>query len=60
MLWQGFTALDCAAANGHTEIVGILARLGGSHGSNTPDYYSVHRNLYCWERVDSLLCVGRE
>merc|ERR1711988_161315 len=36
----GFTALDCASANGHTEIVGILARLGGSHGSNTPDYYS--------------------
>jgi len=36
----GFTALDCAAANGHTEIVGILAKLGGSQGSNTPDYYS--------------------
>jgi len=36
----GFTALDCAAANGHTEIVRLLARLGGSHGSNTPDYYS--------------------
>jgi len=36
----GFTALDCAAANGHTEIVGILAALGGSQGSNTPDYYS--------------------
>eukprot|EP00657_Telonema_sp_P-1_P002706 TRINITY_DN16274_c0_g1_i2.p1 TRINITY_DN16274_c0_g1~~TRINITY_DN16274_c0_g1_i2.p1 ORF type:complete len:167 (-),score=48.65 TRINITY_DN16274_c0_g1_i2:240-740(-) len=36
----GFSALDCAAANGHVDIVRVLARLGGSQLSNTPDDYS--------------------
>lgn len=36
----GFSALDCAAANGHEEIVRVLAKLGGSQLSNTPDDYS--------------------
>merc|ERR1711934_114739 len=36
----GFSALDCAAANGHVEIVRVLAKLGGSQLSSTPDDYS--------------------
>jgi len=36
----GFSALDCAAANGHVDIVRVLARLGGSQLSNTADDFS--------------------